>query len=218
MSGGVIIKPIQPKLLRELPAWSGIVEDQRLEIDNAQLEAGNFSGINRIQIDGSLLKGVNLSGLQLEQYELTDSVLQKVDGIGLRSSDSHWLRVQASDARMTGADFGSGHFEDCVFRNLKLDEAGFRFATFKRVRFEQCILRKADFSSAKLQHVVFTDCDFNTINFNSAVCSSVNIQNQDLTTLKGVFGLKNATISSEQLIQLAPLLAAELNFQLDDSA
>jgi uncharacterized protein YjbI with pentapeptide repeats len=214
----VVIKPVAPRLLRELPLWSGSVEDQQLELEDCKLESGNFENIRRLQVEGSSLRGIDFSSLRLDQCELTDAVLTKVDCIGLRAPEASWLRVEIADARMTGVDFGGSHFEDCVFRNLKLDEAGFRFASFKRVRFEGCILRKAEFNSAKMQHVVFTGCDFEGINFGSAICTSVDIRDQNLTAVQGVYGLKNARITSEQLIQLAPLLAAELNFRVDDGA
>jgi len=114
------------------------------------------------------------------------------------------------------SEFADGSFEDCTFRNVKFDEAGFRFATFKRVRFENCMLRAADFGNARFTHVVFTGCDLTDANFASAHCSSVDIRAQDIVAAKGVLGLKGATISTEQLMQLAPLLAAELGFRLED--
>jgi uncharacterized protein YjbI with pentapeptide repeats len=218
MKASMVIKPAAPKLLRELPLWSGAVEDRLLELEDCKLESGNFKDITRLQIEGSSLRGIDFSGLQLEKCELTDALFTKVDCIGLRASEASWLRVEMADSRMTGVDFGGAHFEDCVFRNLKLDEAGFRFATFKRVRFEGCILRKADVSNAKMQQVVFKGCDFEAINFDSASCTSVDIRDQNLTTIKGVYGLKNTRITSEQLVQLAPLLAAELKFHIDDGA
>jgi uncharacterized protein YjbI with pentapeptide repeats len=216
---GVIVSPAKPRLANELPAWTGDideVEDQRLELNECKLEGGDLSTITHLLADGSRIMRANLSAAQLEKYELVDVVMSKIDCIGLKTSDASWLRTDIADARMTGADFGAAHFEDCIFRGLKLDEAGFRFATFKRVRFEQCILRAADFSNATLQHVTFIDCDFQDTNFAGANCSSVDVCNQDLSHIKGVYGLKNATITNEQLIQLAPLLAAELNFKIND--
>ncbi len=209
------IRPIAPRLSVQLNAWDNEVADS-LEIDDSLVELADFTGVVRLQIDSSKLSGVLLTGLVLDKLELTDSLGTKLEAAALRTHKANLLRVILTDSRLTGAEFAEAHIEDCTFKNVKFDEAGFRFASFKRVRFEDCILRQADFSSARFEQVLFTGCDLEATNFMSANCKDLDVTAEDLTGVKGILGLKGATISEVQLMQLAPLLATELGFHIKE--
>jgi uncharacterized protein YjbI with pentapeptide repeats len=210
-----ISAPIAPRLAAAPTIWDGEVETET-EIDDARIENTDFSSASRLSIGASHIQRATLTGTTLDRLELTDAICVKVEAAALSAYKANLLRVHISDTRFTGAEFAEGHFEDCVFRNVKLDEAGFRFAHFKRVRFENCMLRQADFSGAKLAYVTFDGCGLEGANFVSAACSGVDISGEDLTGIKGILGLKGATISTEQLMQLAPLLASELGFRVKE--
>ncbi|HSX30989.1 MAG TPA: pentapeptide repeat-containing protein [Candidatus Saccharimonadales bacterium] len=209
----MITPPHAPGLPAQLDTWDEGV-DSNLEIDRALVRGADFSSVAKLYIDSSKLDNVALTGADLEKLECADTVITKLEAAALRAYKANLLRVVLNDSRLTGAEFAETHFEDCVFKNVKFDDVGFRFATFKRVRFENCILRAADFSNAQLAHVTFSGCDLEAANFISAECKGVDISSEDLTTIKGVLGLKGASISTEQLIQLAPLLATELGFKV----
>jgi uncharacterized protein YjbI with pentapeptide repeats len=211
----MIADPIAPKIPPQLDAWS---EDAgpEIEIDRALAKGLDCTASTKISADASRIESMVVTGAALDTFELTDVACTKLEGAAVRAYKTNLLRVALADCRLTGAEFAEGNFEDCTFRNVKFDEAGFRFATFKRVRFENCILRQADFSNAKLSQVTFTGCDLEATNFVSASCTNVDITGEDFTQVKGVLGLKGATISTEQLMQLAPLLASELGFRVKD--
>jgi len=206
-------QPSAPRLSAQLNDWDGIVADL-LEIDDSLVQSADFAGVSRLQVDGCKFENVLLTGLVLDKFELTDSQCLKLEAAGLRTYKANMLRARLDDSRLTGVEFANAHIEDCTFKNVKFDEAGFRFASFKRVRFENCMLRQADFSNAKFEHVTFTDCDLSEAVFISATCKDLDITTEDLTTTKGILGLKGATISEAQLMQIAPLLAAELGFRI----
>jgi uncharacterized protein YjbI with pentapeptide repeats len=210
------ITPIAPKLSSAgLDLWDEDVTVE-LEIDGTLVRNQDLSSVTKLYADGSRFEGVALTGALLDKCELTDVACAKLEAAALQAYKANLLRVSLSDCRLTGVEFAEACFEDCTFKNVKFDQAGFRFASFKRVRFENCMLQQADFSNAQLSHVVFVECSLNEANFVSANCSSTNITGEDLTNVKGILGLKGATISSEQLMQLAPLLAAELGFRIED--
>ncbi|HSX06405.1 MAG TPA: pentapeptide repeat-containing protein [Candidatus Saccharimonadia bacterium] len=207
-------QPIAPRLSVQLQDWDEEVTDL-LEIDDAQLHSVDLAGVIRLQVDGCRLESVVLTGAMLDKFELTDSQCVKLEAAALRTNKANLLRVTFTDCRLTGAEFADAHIEDCTFKNVKFDEAGFRFASFKRVRFENCILHRADFSNAKFEQVTFMGRGLTETIFMSATCKNVDVTTEDLTDVKGVLGLKGATISEAQLLQLAPLLAAELGFQIE---
>ena len=78
------------------------------------------------------------------------------------------------------------------------------------------MLNKADFYQAKLTHVTFSNCELEQTNFDQAVCQAADFRGENLSLVQGILGLKGAMVSQEQLVQIAPLLAAELGFVITD--
>jgi len=211
----MVVPPVAPKISARLDVWDERT-DAEVEVDRVLVMQADFTAATRLNTDTSKVEGGLLTGAVLDKLDCVDTEFTKLEAAAVRVYKGNLLRVSMSDCRLTGAEFAETHFEDCVFRNVKFDEAGFRFASFKRVRFENCMLRQADFSNAKLSHVTFTGCDLEATNFISASCTNVDVTTENLANVKGILGLKGATISAEQLIQLAPLLASELGFHVKD--
>ncbi|HSX05749.1 MAG TPA: pentapeptide repeat-containing protein [Candidatus Saccharimonadales bacterium] len=211
----MITPPLAPRLPTQLDDWNEPIEAE-LELDGLLVRDANFTDARRISIDGSKLVGVVMAGAVLDKFECSDTELTKLEAAGVQAYKANFLRVTMADCRLTGAELAEATFEDCVFKNVKFDEAGFRFAHFTRVRFENCMLRAADFSNAQLKQVVFTGCDLEMTSFMSANCKAVDVTGEDLAQVKGILGLKGATVSTEQLILLAPLLATELGFVISE--
>lgn len=210
-----MIAPATPKVPTQLSIWEEDAESV-LEIDQAHVKDVTLANLVKLYVDASKLEQVTLTGAVVDKLECTDVVGLKLEASAMRAYKAQFLRVSLTDCRLTGAEFAESNFEDCTFMNIKLDEVGFRFASLKRVKFVNCVLRQADFSNAKLAHVTFSGCDLEGVNFTSAICNDVDITTEDLTLTKGILGLKGATISHVQLMQLAPLLASELGFHVKD--
>jgi len=208
-----IQNPAAPRLTQSLDPWDDAA-DELVEIDSAIVREADLVSAKRLSVDASRLESVSLTGAVFDTLEITDSECNRLESAAVQAHKATMLRVCMTDCRLTGSEFAEAEFQDCVFRNVKFDDVGFRFVSFKRVRFEGCILREADFSNAKFSHVVMTDCDLEGANFTSASCKDFDVSAEDLTLVKGLLGLKGATISETQLMQLAPLLASELGFQV----
>ena len=86
--------------------------------------------------------------------------------------------------------------ERCIFRSCDLRSADFGMSKFCNVLFEDCQLTHADFSNVKNSRLEFIDCDLSQIN--------------------GINGLRGASISSQNLIELSYLFAQELNINVLD--
>jgi uncharacterized protein YjbI with pentapeptide repeats len=211
-----MLPPHPPRIDGKLKE-SSVCDDDEIEVTSSLVRGADITSASKLSFEAARVEASTLLGLVIDRMEMTDSVCVKLEAAALQAYKANLLRVELIDCRMTGTEFAEGQFEDCLFRNVKFDDSGFRFASFKRVRFENCILRQADFTGAKLTHVVFRECELEAANFVSAQAAHVDITGEDLTLAKGLLGLKGATISSEQLMQLAPLFAAELGFHVEDT-
>jgi uncharacterized protein YjbI with pentapeptide repeats len=67
-----------------------------------------------------------------------------------------------------------------------------------------------DFGAARLHTVSFVDCGVQELNVSEATLVKVDLSGARLKTLIGIENLRGAIISHEQLLDLAPLLAAQL--------
>lgn len=212
-----IVEPIKPLISEYLEAFEmeKVEADGWLEINDNLVTDFSFVDISRIRIESSRLTKCSFSSLALDKLEVSNTIIEKTETAALQALSSTYSKVIFSDCRMSGADFGSAYFEDCIFKNVKFDQAGFKMARFKKVQFSGCVLTSADFYQAKLSNVSFKECELEEVNFDAMVCKSVDLRGENLSSIKGVLGLKNVRISSEQLYQIAPLLALELNIVID---
>ena len=80
--------------------------------------------------------------------------------------------------------------------------------------FEECEIGSLDAGSANLRSVAFVDCALQELNVVEATLSKVDLSGASLKTLVGVESLRGAIISHGQLLDLAPLLAAQLGVEV----
>ncbi len=211
-----VTQPVAPRIAARLEVWDEDDTADEVDLDQVEVVSADLTEATELNTTGSVLSQVFLSGVKLAKTNCTDTRFSRLEAAGLRTYKAQLQRVVFENCRMTGADFAEANFEDCVFRNVKLDEAGFRFSRFKRVQFEDCILTNAEFNGAYLNQVKFNGCTFENTSFSAVNCVNVDISDEDITAVRGIVGLKGATISSVQLQQIAPLLAAELGFNVTD--
>jgi uncharacterized protein YjbI with pentapeptide repeats len=92
-----------------------------------------------------------------------------------------------------------------------LDLAG---AHLEDVIFEGCEIGGLDVRSARLHAVAFIDCTIDELNVAGAALAKVDLSGARMRSLVGVESLRGAIVSSEQLVDLAPILAAQLGLEV----
>ncbi len=80
--------------------------------------------------------------------------------------------------------------------------------------FERCEIDTLDVRAARLRSVTFIECTINELNVTEATLAQVDLSGAKLRSLIGVENLRGAIVSREQLIDLAPLLAAQLGLEV----
>ena len=76
--------------------------------------------------------------------------------------------------------------------------------------FEACAIGELELAEADLRRVRFEASSIDILDAASARFTDVDLSGAKLRTIGGVASLKGATISTEQLIDVAPLLARHL--------
>ncbi len=160
------------------------------------------------------LQRCRLDGLSLRRARIIESLLADIHGATVEMTDSTWR-----DSRLSGARLGAARLTGAAWTGVRvlrsklgfLDLAG---ARLEDVLFEGCEIGGLDARSARLHSVAFIDCTVDELSLAGATLSKVDLSGARLRSLVGVESLRGAIVSSEQLIDLAPILAAQLGLEV----
>lgn len=186
------------------------LERLRLGGDRAGVEATRMS-LDTVRCDGLHIPGARLARLQAHTTWWEDCDLSNADlgGAGLR----HCVMRRT---RLTGLGFAEASLRDALVEDCKLDLANLRFARLERVTFRHCVLGDADFSGSTQRDVRYDGCDLRAAQFSQARLQRVDLRGSRLEGLGGLGDLRGARIGNEQLLELAPALAAHLGLRVED--
>lgn len=135
----------------------------------------------------------------------------------MRGGRGDWRDVRVEGARIGSAElyenhWGSVHFVDCKITYLNL-----RGATLRDVAFTRCSIEELDLGEATAQSLAFHGSTLQILDLQRAELKDVDLRGAELHKIVGLDRLRGVTVSSAQLGQLAPLLAAEFGIGIDDT-
>uniref|UniRef100_UPI002FDBCAC5 pentapeptide repeat-containing protein n=1 Tax=Streptomyces sp. IBSBF 3352 TaxID=2903523 RepID=UPI002FDBCAC5 len=162
------------------------------------------------------LRGCVLDGTRLRYARLLDSVLSAPRGVGTDLAEATLRDVEVLDARLGGTQAHGAVLERVVVRGGKIDYLNLRKAKLRDVVFEGCVLVEPDFGGARLERVEFVDCVLRGADLTGATLTDVDLRGAtELDIAGGLDRLSGAVISTGQLLDLAPALAAQLGLRVE---
>lgn len=191
---------------------SFVVEKPKTNQFTAQEEVLDNAVYDEVELKNPILDGQNI-----EKVGFIDTVIAGGSWAAAEMTESLLRRVIVKDARMSGLIAHTLVAENVVFNECKLDMANFRGSKFKNVVFTDCVLSEADFQGSTLTNVTFNNCDINRLNVNSCIFTNVDMRSSKFVDLLGASSLKDVTMSREQLIALAPILAQAIGIKVEES-
>ncbi|KUO20490.1 hypothetical protein AQJ91_14050 [Streptomyces dysideae] len=162
------------------------------------------------------LTGCAVDETRLHHARFLDSVLTGLRGVGTDLAESTLRDVEIVDARLGGVQLHGAVLERVLIRGGKIDYLNLRKARLRDVVFEGCVLAEPDFGGARLERVAFTDCTLKGADLTGVTLTDVDLRGAaELEIARGVERLRGAVISPGQLLDLAPVLAAELGVRVE---
>jgi len=160
------------------------------------------------------LQRCGLDGTSLRRARIAESLLSDLHGATVDFADSTWR-----DSEMRGGRLGAVTLVGATWTGIRIRGSHLGFlnlsgAHLQDVTFEGCEIGSLDVRGAELQSVAFEDCRVDELDVADATLSKVDLSGARLHTLVGVESLRGAIISHEQLIDLAPLLAAQVGLEV----
>jgi uncharacterized protein YjbI with pentapeptide repeats len=156
----------------------------------------------------------SLDGLTMRRARFVDTLLLDAYGASLDAADSNWRGCHIRGGRLGAMTLAGATWTGMRLRGIKLGFLSLAGARLDDVVFEECEIEGFDARSAQLHSVAFLDCTLGELNVAEATLSKVDLSGARLKTLVGVESLSGAIISHDQLIDLAPLLAAGLGLEV----
>lgn len=171
---------------------------------------------DEIELTGYKQNDQQLTAGKYRYIDFSDILLEKLSANNLQTFRSTCIRCIFDNAQMTGLSLPQGNFKDVIFRNCRLNFTNFRSATFERCLFIDSNLCEADFAMSQFKNIEFSNCELKNTEFSNAKCQRVEFTNCSLNVIKGISGLKGASISELNLIELAPLFCSEFGIKVKE--
>jgi uncharacterized protein YjbI with pentapeptide repeats len=213
-----------PRELPDLPYASHLVPFtgalvREGDYDTAHFDGGEFEGA---EADGArflecALSSVTFTGGSYRRARFNDVWLHTVRWVGADLAETSWLDSEIIASALAGVEIFGAELLRVTFHNCKFDSFNARAARLRNVSFVDCLLRDADFGGATLTDVTFPGSALDNVRFAGARMSGVDLRGATaLGITEGFDAMKGATITSAQLLDLAPLFAGALGIAVKE--
>ena len=160
------------------------------------------------------LQRCELDGASLRRARIADSLLNDVHGATVDFADSTWRDCQVRGGRLGAVTLVGATWTGIRILGSHMGFLNLSGAQLQDVTFQGCEIGSLDVRGADLRSVAFEDCRIDELDIAGATLTTVDLTGARLRTLVGVESLRGAIISHEQLIDLAPLLAAQVGLEV----
>jgi uncharacterized protein YjbI with pentapeptide repeats len=198
-----------------LPELSDASTDE-LEIDDER-ERERFVDVNLtgralmgIKFAECELDGVSASDADLRSARFIESRLTRVNAPVLRAPGSTWREVVIQSSRVGSGELFETSWRSVSIQHCKIGYLNLRAAELIDVEFVDCVIDELDLGGATAKRVAFERTSIAALDVARASLTDFDLRGAELRSIRGLEGLRGATISELQLVELAPLLAEHL--------
>jgi uncharacterized protein YjbI with pentapeptide repeats len=159
----------------------------------------------------------DLGEASFRRTRLNNCLIEESGATTADFGDTGWRDVIVSGGRFGALRAPAANWTDVRVRGAKLDFVDLTTARLESVAFEDCVIGALDLGDTRATGLTFGDCRIDEINLDGARLERVDFSGAQLGIVRGVRGLRGGRVTLGQLMDLAPLLAAELGIVVRDS-
>ncbi|WJY00735.1 pentapeptide repeat-containing protein [Curtobacterium sp. 458] len=168
-----------------------------------------------VELEESVVETLRAGDADLRGLRVRDTVVEELDAPVLRVSSSTWRDVRVTGGRVGSAELYDSGLNGVEFVGMKLGFVNLRGASLTDVVFRDCVVDELDLADAKLLRVAFPGTRIRAVEGTNTRIEHVDLREADLDRVERLEGLRGATIGTDQLYTLAPLLAAQAGYRVD---
>ena len=183
------------------------------DLDLAGLDLSGASAIGASFL-GCRIEHCTLDDVRLDRARIAETHIRDVGATAIHAGDTNWQGSLLADARV-GALLASGSTWDLVrLRGIKANLLDLRASRLTDVVLEDCAIGELDLGLAKVRSLRVVRSTIGDLSVEDASLADVDLTGARLAVVRGVVGLRGATIGVGQLQDLAPLLATSLGIEV----
>ncbi|WP_460795080.1 pentapeptide repeat-containing protein [Microbacterium sp. GXF0217] len=178
----------------------------------------------------ALIDDVDLAHATLEQcvvtadadtIDMTGADVMDVDITGIRAAsftlrNAGIRRVRISSGRIGTLDLSTTRIAELELRDLHIDYLTLGAAKAIDVLIADCTIRALDVPQAQLTRVRFVDCRSDEVDPRGLRANDVDLRGLDASAFIDTNSLRGVTLTTFQVQQLAPVLAAGVGIEVRD--
>lgn len=151
-----------------------------------------------------------LDDVRLVDAHLIETTITEARGVTLEVADATWRDVTLTGCRLGVVRAHGGRLTRVTIRGGKIDYLNLRDARVDDLRLVDTTIGDLDLVGAQATRLLVESSRIDRLDVTRARLTAADIRGADLRAIDGLAGLAGTTISTDQLLALAPLLAAHL--------
>ncbi|UPL17458.1 pentapeptide repeat-containing protein [Microbacterium aurugineum] len=156
-----------------------------------------------------------------DAVDLTGATVIDVDMSGariasLRLRDAGVRRMRISGGRIGTLDLSEARISELDLRDVRIDYLNLGASKVTDLEISECTIRTIDMPQAELTRVRFTSTSTEEVDSRGMRAKDLDLRGLDAVAFLDANSLRGATLTSFQVQQLAPVIAAGIGIQIKD--
>jgi uncharacterized protein YjbI with pentapeptide repeats len=159
----------------------------------------------------------DLGEASFRRTRLNNCLIEESGATTADFGDTGWRDVVVSGGRFGALRAPASTWTDVRVRSAKLDFVDLTATRLESVAFEGCVIGALDLGDTRATGLTFGGCRIDEINLDGARLERADLTGAQLGIVRGVRGLRGGRVTLGQLMDLAPLLAADIGIEVRDT-
>jgi len=188
------------------------------DLEGVELVGEQFAEVHwdgRRRLDSSRLHELRISRWRARASTFSDLRLSQLDVVALSAPESGWRDVAITDSRIGSLELHQTNFRRVAFTGCKLGYLNLRDADLADLVFTDCVIEDLDLLRAKAKRVSLAGCRIRRLELGHSRLEDFDLRGATFDDVSGLEGLRGVTISTDQLFDLAPILAGRLGLKVE---
>ncbi len=210
------LRPVSPGALQPVDAAEAADGDDDLdEVELAYLTLDTMFWTGRRRLGSSRVVDLVVRDWRARAASLVDSVVERADVVALSAAESGWWNVEVLQSRIGSAELYDAALRNVHFVRCKLGYLNLRGANLTDVAFTDCVIEDLDLMRATATRVSFSGTRVSRLELSGSKLEDVDLRGASLADIGSLEGLRGATITLDQLLEIAPALAERLGIKVE---
>jgi uncharacterized protein YjbI with pentapeptide repeats len=184
--------------------------DDLEDIEVVDLEVADLRWEVRRRLADSRVSGLTCHTWKAPALTLNSCRLERLDVVALSAPNAGWFNTEVVGSRIGSIEAFDANLRQVAFTGCKLGYVNLRGAELTDLSFTDCVIEDLDLSRAQASRVSLAGCRITRLELANSKVRDVDLRGATVGDVVTPDGLRGVTVSTDQLLDLAPILAARL--------